>query len=205
MAPTHDPIVRLVNFLSQLPGIGEKTATRLAFHIIRSPEEFARGLAGALVDVKEHVGFCSICCNLTQDDPCRICTAGGRERHVVCVVEGTPDLMAIERTGEFQGMYHVLHGALRPLEGVGPDDIRVKELVQRLAATSGDEETRVTEVIVATNPNTDGETTALYIAKLLRPFDVKVTRIASGVPIGGDLEYTDRVTLSRALAGRREI
>lgn len=197
----QDPIARLVSQLARLPGIGEKSANRLAFHIINEPRAFAEELSEALLGVKEKIGLCSVCCNLTETDPCWICRSEKRERQTICVVEGTPDLMAIERTGEYRGLYHVLHGVLRPLEGVGPDEIRVKELVRRIGAS----DPPVQEVIVATNPNTDGETTALYIAKLLRPFEVKVTRIASGVPIGGDLEYTDRVTLGRALAGRREM
>ncbi len=197
----QDPIARLVSQLARLPGIGEKTANRLAFHIIKEPAAFAQELSEALLGVKERIGLCTTCCNLTETDPCWICQSEKRDSSVICVVEGTPDLMAIERTGEFMGRYHVLHGVLRPLEGVGPDEIRVRELVQRLSKP----EQGVREVIVATNPNTDGETTALYIARLLRPFEVKVTRIASGIPIGGDLEYTDRVTLGRALLGRREI
>jgi len=197
----QDPIARLVSQLARLPGIGEKSARRLAFHIIAEPRAFAEELSEAMLGVKEKIGLCTVCCNLTELDPCAICQSDKRDRGTICVVEGTPDLLAIERTGEYRGQYHVLHGVLRPLEGIGPDEIRVKELVQRLARR--DEE--VTEVIVATNPNTDGETTALYIARLLKPFQVKVTRIASGVPIGGDLEYTDRVTLGRALTGRREI
>ena len=205
MSGTRDPIVQLINVLSKLPGIGEKSASRLAFHIIQAPDAYARELAGAVLDVKERVEFCAQCWNLTQANPCRICSSPGRDRTKVCVVEGAPDLMAVERTGEFKGHYHVLHGALRPLEGIGPDDIRVKELVQRVGRSGSELESKIEEVIVATNPNTDGETTALYISKLLKPFDVRVARIASGVPIGGDLEYTDRVTLSRALAGRREI
>jgi recombination protein RecR len=200
---SRDPIATLISHLAQLPGIGEKTASRLAFYVIRSPETYARDLAAALIDVKEHIGLCSVCCNLTATDPCSICSSPRRDTHAICVVEGTPDLLAIERTGEFRGHYHVLHGVLRPLEGIGPDEIRIKELVQRVAR-SGDDG-NLSEVIVATNPSTDGETTALYIAKLLRPFDIKVTRIASGIPIGGDLEYIDRVTLGRALTGRQQI
>lgn len=197
----QDPIARLVSQLARLPGIGEKTANRLAFHVIKEPRAFAEELSEALLAVKERIGLCSICCNLTETDPCWICQSAKRDQGVLCVVEGTPDLMAIERTGEFTGQYHVLHGVLRPLEGVGPDEIRVRELVHRLHR----EDQPVREVIVATNPNTDGETTALYIARLLRPFEIKVTRIASGIPIGGDLEYTDRVTLGRALMGRHEM
>lgn len=201
--PSRDPIANLISQLAKLPGIGEKTASRLAFFVIRSKESYARELAAALIEVKEEVGLCSICCNLTSSDPCSICASPRRDPHAICVVEGTPDLLAIERTGEFRGTYHVLHGVLRPLEGVGPDEIRLKELVQRVAGSGPGEV--IEEVIVATNPSTDGETTALYIAKLLRPFGIKVTRIASGIPIGGDLEYIDRVTLGRALSGRQQI
>jgi recombination protein RecR len=199
---TKDPIAELISQLAKLPGVGEKTAARLAFHIIRQPDTYAEGLTSAIQRVKSEVRFCSICCHLTDLDPCRICTSPRRVRSQICVVESTPDLLAIDRTGEHQGLYHVLHGLIRPLEGVGPDDIRVKELMQRIASPADGVE--VDEVIVATSPSTDGETTALYLAKLLRTFDVRVTRIASGVPIGSDLEYTDRATLGRAMAGRRE-
>ncbi len=198
---TRDPITDLINHLTRLPGIGEKTAARLAFHIMNAPESYARGLSGALLSVKDRIRMCSTCCNLTEHDPCSICASGKRDPSIVCVVERSQDLRAVEATGEFQGLFHVLHGVLSPLEGIGPDDIKLKQLIIRLQGA----ETPIREIIVATNPTTDGETTALYIARLLKPFEVKVTRIAFGIPMGGDLEYTDRVTLSRALAGRREI
>ena len=199
----RDPINELINYLTRLPGIGEKTAARLAFHIMNQPESYAHGLAAALTSIKSRIRLCSECCNLTESDPCAICGSGKRDESVICVVERTQDLRAIEATAEFGGVYHVLHGVLSPLEGIGPDDIKLKQLIIRLQ-NRGDRGP-VKEIIVATNPSTDGETTALYIAKLLRPFDMKVSRIAFGIPMGGDLEYTDRVTLSRALAGRREI
>lgn len=203
MAANRDPITELINHLTRLPGIGEKTAARLAFHIMNAPESYARGLAGALMNVKDRIRLCSVCCNLTEHDPCTICGSGKRDATTICVIERSQDLRAIEATGEFNGVYHVLHGVLSPLEGIGPDDIKIKQLVMRLQ-TRGDEPP-VKEIIVATNPSTDGETTALYLARLLKPFEVRTTRIAFGVPMGGDLEYTDRVTLSRALAGRRDI
>ncbi len=201
MSTTRDPINELINYLTRLPGIGEKTAARLAFHIMNSPDSYAKGLAGALLNVKDRIRMCTICCNLTESDPCHICTSSKRDETTICVVERSQDLRALEATGEYQGTYHVLHGVLSPLEGIGPDDIKLKQLIVRLQ-NRGDKPP-VTEIIVATNPSTDGETTALYMAKLLKPFDIKVTRIAFGIPMGGDLEYTDRVTLSRALAGRR--
>jgi recombination protein RecR len=196
-----DPIAELINHLSKLPGIGEKTASRLAFHIMNAPDAYAQSLARVLMDIKQRVKMCSVCCNLTEKDPCEICSSARRERGVICVVERTQDLRAIEATGEYRGLYHVLHGVLSPLEGIGPDDIKVKELITRLQENRDGEP--VKEIIVATNPTTDGETTALYISKLLRPFDIQVSRIAFGIPMGGDLEYIDKVTLSRAIAGRR--
>jgi recombination protein RecR len=193
-----DPLARLVQQLARLPGIGEKTATRLAFHILRAPESYAQELARALVEVKQQLKQCSLCCQLTEADPCAICADARREPSLICVVAQPQDLMAIERTGAFRGKYHVLHGVLSPLDGVGPDDLRIQPLLTRLG--SG-----VSEVIVATSPNVEGDATALYLARLIKPLGVKVSRIASGVPIGGDLEYADGVTLNRALEGRREI
>lgn len=198
-----DPITRLINAFRKLPGIGERTATRLTFHILHQPEQTAEELARALMEVKEKVGLCDRCCNLTDSTRCQICGDERRDESVVCVVERTQDLRAIERTGDFRGRYHVLHGLLSPLDGVGPEDIHVRELLQRLQGT--EEKAQVEEVILATSPSVDGEATALYLQRLLQPLGVKVSRIASGVPIGGDLEYTDRVTLSRALAQRREM
>ena len=198
-----DPITRLVNAFRQLPGVGERTATRLAFFVLHESEEISRELADALVDVKEKVGLCEQCCNLTDGHRCAICDDARRDQSLVCVVERTQDLRAIERTGDFGGVYHVLHGLISPLDGIGPDDIYVRELVTRLQNRNGDEV--IEEVIVATSPSVDGEATALYLQRLFDPIGVRVTRIASGVPIGGDLEYTDQVTLSRALEQRREM
>ena len=198
-----DPIKRLIDELSKLPGVGEKTATRLAFHVIRAPESYARELAQALVEVKERIRLCEVCMNLTERSPCTLCADPRRDPHVVCVVASPPDLYAIERTGGFRGRYHVLHGVLSPLDGIGPDDLRLKELLARLA--DSDEERRVTELILATSPNVEGEATALYIAKVVKPLGVRVTRIASGVAVGGELEYADGVTISRALEARREM
>lgn len=196
--PTLDPIRRLVLAFSRLPGIGEKTATRLTFYVLNAPDDVARDLSAALGDIRDRVRFCSVCCNLTEADPCRLCADPRRDDRVVCVVESVPSLLAVERTGEFRGRYHVLHGVLSPLDGIGPEALHLKELVSRVAHG-------VEEIIVATNPSVEGEATALYIQRLMRPLGVKVTRIASGVAVGSDLEYADQVTLSRALAGRREM
>ena len=197
-----DPIQRLILRLARLPGIGEKTATRLAFHILRAPEGQARELAQAIVEVREKIRLCSLCCTLTEDDPCAICADARRDTSLLCVVAQPTDLLAIERAGHYRGRYHVLHGVLSPLDGVGPDDLRIGELVRRLSP-DGAEGPR--EVIVATSPNVEGEATAMYLARLIKPLGVRVTRIASGVPIGGELEYVDQVTLTRALEGRREM
>jgi recombination protein RecR len=194
-----DPIGRLIQRLGRLPGIGEKTATRLAFHILRAPEAHARELAQAILDVRERIRLCSLCCNLTESDPCAVCADARRDGSTLCVVSQPTDLLAVERSGQYRGRYHVLHGVLSPLDGVGPDDLRVAELIRRLEGNA------VTEVIVATSPNVEGEATAMYLARLVKPLGVKVTRIASGVPIGGELEYVDQVTLGRALEGRREM
>ncbi len=196
---TPDPIQRLVVELAKLPGIGEKTAQRLAFHILKAPKGYAQDLSRAIAEVVEKVRLCSVCCALTEHDPCPLCSDSRRDPRVLCVVEGVADQLAIERTREFKGRYHVLHGVLSPLEGVGPDQLRVKELLARLAGTT------VEEVIVATNPDVEGEVTALYLTKLIKPLGIRVTRIAQGVPMGGDLEYADQVTLARALTGRREL
>lgn len=197
-----DPIQRLVRELSKLPGIGQKTAARLAFHILRSPAEQARSLALALVEVKEKIRLCSICMSLTEADPCAICQDPARDKRLLCVVAHPPDLLAVERTGSFKGRYHVLHGVLSPLDGVGPDDLRLRELLARLQGPSAEP---VEEVIVATSPNVEGEATAMYVARTLKPLGVRVTRIASGLPIGGDLEYADGVTITRALEVRRDM
>ncbi len=193
------PIVQLIRELSRFPGIGEKTATRLAFQILKSPSEEALSLANSIIAVKEQIKLCSVCYHITDIDPCAICRDSHRERDIICVVEGPQDVASIEKTGEFKGRYHILHGVLSPMDGVGPDDLRIDSLVKRVV--DGD----VKEVIVATNPKVEGETTALYIARLLKPFDVKVTRLAQGLPMGGELEYFDEATISKALEGRRVI
>jgi recombination protein RecR len=194
-----DPIARLVRELARLPGIGEKTAQRLAFHVLEAGPEQARELAEAVVGVVRDVRCCSTCQTLTERDPCPICTDQTRDPRIICVVEGVPDLLAVERTREFRGRYHVLHGALSPLDGVGPADLKIRELLVRLEREPAE------EVLVATNPNVEGEATALYLQKLLKPLGLRVTRIAQGVPMGGDLEYADQATLARAVAGRREL
>ena len=192
------PVERLIDELKRLPGIGQKTAQRLAFHVLKSPHEYARELAEALLALRQEVRLCSSCCNLTAQDPCSICRDTQRDGRMICVVETVPDLLAIERTREFRGRYHVLHGALSPIDGIGPEDIKVKELLSRLSGS-------VKEVIVATNPTVSGEATALYLSKLIKPMGVKVTRIAHGVPVGGSLEFIDEVTLGKAMENRREI
>ncbi len=194
-----DPIARLVKELARLPGIGEKTAQRLAFHILEAGPAYAGELAAAVTGVVRDVRLCSGCQTLTDQDPCPICRDPDRDAGLVCVVETVPDLLAVERTHEFRGRYHVLHGALSPLDGVGPSDLKIRELLLRL------EREPAAEVVVATNPDVEGEATALYLVKLLKPLGIKVTRIAQGVPMGGNLEYADQVTLARALAGRREL
>lgn len=193
------PLAQLIEQLRALPGIGAKTATRLAYHILDMDMERAHRLAAAITGAKEKIGFCSVCFNLTDSDPCAICMAGKRDHTTICVVEQPQDVAAMERMNDYDGVYHVLHGALSPLEGVGPNDIRIRELVLRAGKEN------VQEVIVATNPNVEGEATAMYIAKLLKPMGIRVTRIAHGLPVGGDLEYADEVTLSRAMENRREI
>ncbi len=194
-----DPIARLVKELARLPGIGEKTAQRLAFHVLAAGPAYAEALAAAVTGVVRDVRCCSACQTLTDKDPCGICSDGRRDPRLLCVVEGVPDLVAIERTHEFRGRYHVLHGALSPLDGVGPSDLKIRELLVRLETEPAD------EIIIATNPDVEGEATALYLARLLKPMGVKVSRIAQGVPMGGDLEYADQVTLARAMSGRREL
>jgi len=193
------PIARLVCELGKLPGIGEKTAARLAFHILRAPEEDASALAAAILDLRAKIRLCSVCWDFTEGDLCTICRDERRDTSLVCAVAHPQDVIAIERTGGYRGRYHVLHGVLSPLEGVGPDDLRVAELVKRCS------DGNLREVIVATNPSVEGETTAVYLAKLIRPLGVRTSRIATGVPMGGELEYADRLTLARAIDGRREI
>ena len=200
------PIARLVQQLGKLPGIGEKTAARLAFHILRASSEDATALAAAIAEVRQKIRFCSICCDLTEADPCAICRDQRRDGSMVCVVAQPQDLVAIERGGGYRGRYHVLHGLLSPLDGVGPDDLRVTELLRRCGGAGSAAVTEaVTEVIMATSPSVEGEATAVYLAKLLRPLGVRPSRIATGVPMGGELEYADQVTLARAIDGRREM
>jgi recombination protein RecR len=197
------PIARLVQQLAKLPGIGEKTAARLAFHILRAPPEDAAALSAAIADVRQKIRFCGVCCDLTESDPCAICRDERRDAGLVCAVAQPQDLLAIERAGGYRGRYHVLHGVLSPLDGVGPDDLRVAELLRRCGASSVEHAVR--EVILATSPSVEGEATAVYLAKLLRPLGVRATRIATGVPMGGELEYADQLTLARAIDGRREM
>lgn len=193
------PIARLVVELAKLPGVGEKTAARLAFHILRAPAEDASALASAITDLRSKIRLCSRCWDFTEADPCEICRDERREPGLLCVVAHPQDVIAIERTGGYRGRYHVLHGVLSPLDGIGPEDLRIAELIRRC----GEESPR--EIIVATNPSVEGETTAVYLAKLIRPLGVRTSRIATGVPMGGELEYADRLTLARAIDGRREL
>lgn len=197
--PHIPPLARLVEQFRRLPGIGAKSATRLAYHILAMDREQSRELAAAIIDAKEKIGYCSVCFNLTDCDPCQVCRSDERDDSLICVVEEPQDVAAMERTREYRGRYHVLHGSLSPLDGVGPDELRLKELLARM---SGGE---IREVIMATNPDVEGEATAMYVARLLKPLGVKVTRIGHGLPVGGDLEYADEVTLSKALENRREM
>lgn len=194
------PLNKLINELSKLPGIGGKTAQRLAFHILALEESEATSLANSIVNAKRSLHYCSVCGNLTDTDPCEICSDELRDRTKVCVVETPQDVIAMERIREFKGLYHVLHGAISPVEGIGPNEINLKSLITRLQ-----QHDEIDEIIVATNPNIEGEATAMYIARLLKPSGIKVTRIAHGIPVGGDLEYADEVTLLKAMEGRREI
>lgn len=193
------PISRLIEEFSKLPGVGRKTAQRLAFHIINMNMNDVEALSKAIVEAKKEIKYCSICYNITDKDPCSMCSNKNRDSGIICVVEDPRDVAAMEKTKEFHGQYHVLNGVISPMDGIGPDMIRVKELIQRL----GNQEVR--EVIMATNPTIEGEATAMYIARLLKPMGIKVTRIAHGLPVGGDLEYADEVTITKALEGRREI
>jgi recombination protein RecR len=198
MFQSSESVARLVTLLSRLPGVGRKTAGRLAFHILKMSAEEANDLADAIRAVKEKVGTCSICCNISESDPCPICSDDNRDRQVICVVEEASDIVALERAEDFNPLYHVLGGRLSPLDGIGPDDLNLKALLSRLDGS-------VMEIIVATNPDVEGEATAMYIKNLVAPIGVKVTRIARGLPVGGDLEYADGVTISRALQGRQEL
>lgn len=193
------PLARLIENFRSLPGIGSKTAVRLAYHILDMDMDKAKALADAIVAAKEKIGYCNTCFNLSDENPCRICASAERDHSQICVVEQPQDVAAMERMRDYRGLYHVLHGALSPLDGIGPGDIKVKELLQRLYGAE------VKEIIMATNPNVEGEATALYIAKLIKPSGIKVTRIARGLPIGGDLEYADEITLAKAMENRREI
>lgn len=193
------PLAKLIENFRALPGIGSKTAVRLAYHILDMDADKAKGLAQAIIEAKEKIGYCNTCFNLSDTNPCHICAAEARDHSTICVVEQPQDVDAVERMRDYRGVYHVLHGSLSPLEGVGPEDIRIKELLTRLYNAD------VSEVIMATNPNVEGEATAMYIAKLLKPLGIKVTRIAHGLPVGGDLEYADEVTLAKAMENRREI
>lgn len=193
------PLEILINELSKLPGIGGKTAQRLAFHILSLDEKEVSQLAGAILNAKKEMKYCSVCGNLTDTDPCRICGDASRRQDVICVVESPRDVAAMERIREFNGLYHVLHGVISPMEGIGPEDINLKSLIERLQVSD------VKELIVATNPNIEGEATAMYIARLIKPAGIKVSRIAHGIPVGGDLEYADEVTLLKSLEGRRNL
>lgn len=196
MYTSSESVEKLVAMLARLPGIGRKSASRLTFHILKLSKEDAIELAEAIKEVKERVGYCSTCCNISETDPCRICTDSNRKQDVICVVEEAADAAAMDKAEGFRGLFHVLGGRLSPLDGIGPDDLRIKELLVRL-----DE---VKEIIIATNPNVEGEATAAYLSRLIRPLGIKVTRIARGLPVGSDLEYADSATLSRALEGRQE-
>jgi recombination protein RecR len=194
-----EPVARLIDALQKLPGIGPKTAQRLTFFLLKCPADEVQVLSEALTRLKKQIVHCSACFNVTEEDPCRICKDPSRDTRLLCVVEEPNDLLAMERTGQFRGRYHVLLGALSPLDGIGPEDLKVRELLARLEGSP------MEEVILATNPNVEGEATAIYLAKLLKPLAVRVTRIARGLPIGGDLEYADEVTLAKALEGRKEM
>ena len=194
-----EPLTRLVEELQRLPGVGPKSAQRLAFHMLKAPREHAERLAAAIRDLKERVTYCSVCNNITDTDPCEYCSSTERDQHVICVVEEPQNVSGIEKIGDFRGVYHVLMGAISPLQGIGPDELKIRGLLARIDGGG------VTEVILATNPNVEGETTALYLARLLKPLGVKVTRIAVGVPVGSDLEYADQWTMHKALEGRREV
>lgn len=193
------PVAKLIEELSKLPGVGQKTAQRLAFHILDAPPQQAENLARSIVFARRNMKHCSVCCNMTDTDPCRICSNDRRDKSVICVMENPRDVVAMEKTREYKGLYHVLHGAISPMEDIGPEDIRIKELLLRL------QDDTVKEVILATNPTIEGEATAMYISRLIKPLGIKATRIAHGIPVGGDLEYADEVTLVKAMEGRREV
>jgi recombination protein RecR len=198
-AVTPEPVTRLIEAFAQLPGIGPKTASRLTFYLLRRPAEQSEALADALHDLKQKTVFCSSCHNITEHSPCAVCRDHSRDRSIICVVEEPLDVLAIDRTGEFKGLYHVLHGSISPVDGIGPDELRIGELMARL------QDEPVQEVLLATNPNLEGEATAMYLSRLIHPLGIRVTRLARGLPVGGDLEYADTVTLGRALEGRSEM
>lgn len=193
------PIAKLIDELSKLPGVGNKTAQRLAFHILNMPWAEVEQLSNSITSAKRNIKYCQVCCNITDSDTCNICSNPKRDSSLICVVEDPKDVVAMEKTREYKGLYHVLNGAISPMEGIGPEEIKIKELLRRVADND------IKEIILATNPNIEGEATAMYISRLLKPAGMKVTRIAHGVPVGGDLEYADEVTLMKALEGRREI
>jgi recombination protein RecR len=199
MAATPEAVTRLVDEFSRLPGIGPKTASRLTYYLLRAPVEQVQTLGNAVLQLRERIQFCSRCFNITEADPCPVCSDVRREQHSICVVEEPLDVLAIERTGEYRGLYHVLHGVITPVEGIGPEDLRIRELIARA------ETEPVREIILATNPSMEGEATAMYIRRQLFPLQVRITRLARGLPVGGDLEYADAVTLARALEGRQEM
>jgi len=192
-------IEKLIESFEKLPSIGHKTATRLAFHMLNLNEESTKEFINSIIEAKKNLKYCSKCFNITETDPCPICSSPKRDQSTICVVEDVKDVVAMEKTHEFKGVYHVLHGSISPMNGIGPEDIKIKELLERLRDTD------VKEIIIATNPRVEGEATAIYLSKLIKPIGIKVTRIAHGIPVGGDLEYTDEVTLSKALEGRREL
>jgi len=194
-----ESVTRLIEEFSRLPGIGPKTASRLTFYLLRAPKEQAEALARAIGELREKTVYCSVCFNIAEESPCPICRDEGRDRSIICVVEEPLDVLAIERTGQYNGLYHVLHGAISPVEGIGPEDLKIRELLERLRTEP------VREVILATNPSLEGEATAMYLHRQIAPLGIKVTRLARGLPVGGDLEYADEVTLARALEGRREM
>jgi recombination protein RecR len=199
-----EPVTKLIDEFKRLPGIGQKTAQRLAFHILRTPEADVERFVAAMQEVKRRIIFCSICNNLTDVDPCRFCASTGRDRSIICVIEEPYNLVAVEKTRSYKGLYHVLHGSLSPIRGFGPDDLHLANLLPRLRPENNDG-VDVSEVILATNPNTEGEATANYISRLLKPLGVRVTRIAMGMPVGSDLEYVDEVTMDKALTNRHEM
>ena len=209
MQPLAEPVSKLIEAFSQLPGIGPKTASRLAYFLLRSDDSVALNLAHALEELKANTFFCSICHNIADRDPCSVCESTQRDHALICVVEEPLDVQAIERTREYNGVYHVLHGSISPIEGIGPEDLKIAELLTRIQqqerAEEGSGQVPVTEILLATNPNLEGEATAMYIARLLKPLGLRVTRLARGLPVGGDLEYADEVTLGRALTGRSDM